>query len=299
MSEQRGKGDGKGDEDVESGERGGLRARKKRTTARRIEAVALDLFERDGFGATTVEAIAASADIAPRTFFHYFPTKEDVVLADYEDRLERVTKTLEEQPPEMPPWQALAAAFRAVADDYERTRAEIVRRFRIMAATGSVVRPESATPGRLGRRRRRRAHPTNGREQRRRRTPTARGGGRRGDALGVAPVAGRRHRRQPARFGPEQLPAPRAGTRHDPLMPFSARCGSSSDFNSPKVAATSASSTGPIAPASAVGVGQPGRAPSRSASVLLLRDGGQDVGTCGASGRKRARRDAHDRRRHE
>lgn len=115
-----------------------LRARKKRETARRIDRAALDLFERDGFDATTVEAIAAAADIAPRTFFHYFPTKEHVVLADYADRLARVLSELAEQPPDEPPWRVVAASFAAVAEDYERERDTLVRRFRIMADTGSV-----------------------------------------------------------------------------------------------------------------------------------------------------------------
>lgn len=117
----------------------GLRARKKRETARRIEAAALELFERDGFEATTVEAVAAAADIAPRTFFHYFPTKEDVVLADYALRLARVLEELHAQPGDRAPWAAVAASFRAVAEDYERERELIVRRFRIMAETGSVA----------------------------------------------------------------------------------------------------------------------------------------------------------------
>lgn len=116
----------------------GLRTRKKRDTARRIESAALDLFERDGFAATTVDAIAASADIAPRTFFHYFPTKEDVVLADYADRLDRVLGQLRDRPADEPAWRAVAASFRAVAEDYERERRLIERRFRIAAETPSV-----------------------------------------------------------------------------------------------------------------------------------------------------------------
>ena len=82
----------------------GLRERKKRERRQRIEAVAIDRFEANGFDATTIDDIAAAADIAPRTFFAYFPTKEDVVLADYADRLERTTNELARRPPAEPPW---------------------------------------------------------------------------------------------------------------------------------------------------------------------------------------------------
>ncbi|MFP5579815.1 MAG: TetR/AcrR family transcriptional regulator [Acidimicrobiia bacterium] len=116
----------------------GLRARKKRQTARRIEDAALDLFDRDGFEATTVEEIAAAADISPRTFFHYFATKDDVVLADYAERLTRVTEVLRGQPRQISSWQALMASFQAVAADYEQERDALLRRFRIMASTESV-----------------------------------------------------------------------------------------------------------------------------------------------------------------
>lgn len=116
----------------------GLRERKKLDTRRRIEAVALDMFERGGFETTTIEDIAAAADIAPRTFFHYFPTKEDVVLADYADRLARITGALAERPTDEPAWTALQRAFLSVAADYEVERPRLLRRFRIMAATPSV-----------------------------------------------------------------------------------------------------------------------------------------------------------------
>lgn len=116
----------------------GLRERKKLERRRRIEAAAIDLFERDGFSATTIEAIAARADIAPRTFFSYFATKEDVVLADYAGRLDRILAALAERPADEAPWAALRAAFLGVADDYLTHRDELVRRFAIMAVNPSV-----------------------------------------------------------------------------------------------------------------------------------------------------------------
>ncbi len=116
----------------------GLRARKKLDTRRRIESAALGLFESDGFEQTTVGDIAAAADIAPRTFFHYFETKEDVILSDYTDRLKRIVSVLTERPPEEHAWQALQQAFLVVAADYESEKAQLLRRFRIMATTPSV-----------------------------------------------------------------------------------------------------------------------------------------------------------------
>lgn len=116
----------------------GLRERKKRERRRRIEDAAIDLFERHGFDATTIDQIAAAADIAPRTFFSYFATKDDLVLADYAERLDRIIAELEQQPADQPVWEALRASFAAVAADYATEVDRLAQRFSIMATTPSV-----------------------------------------------------------------------------------------------------------------------------------------------------------------
>lgn len=117
----------------------GLRERKKEKIREAIEAAALDLFEQRGFDGTTLEDVAAAADIAPRTFFHYFPSKEDVVLSDYGRRLDRIAEVLADAPGDEPPVRALRAAFSEVARDYEDNRVILLRRFSIMMSSPSVL----------------------------------------------------------------------------------------------------------------------------------------------------------------
>ncbi len=103
----------------------GLRERKKAKTRAAIRDHAVRLFRDQGYQATTVEQIAAAAEISPATFFRYFPTKEDVVLQDDIDVL--AMGAFEAQPPELSPVAALRAAM---TDTFAALTPEELDRFR-------------------------------------------------------------------------------------------------------------------------------------------------------------------------
>jgi AcrR family transcriptional regulator len=94
---------------------GGLSERKMQRTRRELAKAAAELFIERGYDATTVEDIVAVAEVSPRTFYRYFPAKEDVVLALGESRTDALLAALGSRPAGEAPLQAVQAA---VADAY-------------------------------------------------------------------------------------------------------------------------------------------------------------------------------------
>lgn len=76
----------------------GLRERKKERTRRAIAEVALDLFETRGYAHTTVDDIAAAADVSPRTFFRYFAGKDEAVFERADDVQQAFSALLASRP---------------------------------------------------------------------------------------------------------------------------------------------------------------------------------------------------------
>lgn len=76
----------------------GLREVKRERTRRLIADKAFELFCDHGFGRTTVEQIAAAAEVGPSTLYRYFPTKETLVLEFVDDCLADAVRRFGDQP---------------------------------------------------------------------------------------------------------------------------------------------------------------------------------------------------------
>ncbi|MDC9808580.1 MULTISPECIES: TetR family transcriptional regulator [Rhizobium] len=91
----------------------GRRERKRRQTRERIEQAAVSLFLRRGFEATTIEDITEAADISKRSFFDYFPSKEEVVFAWQDSFADRLTAEVAARPASESSVAAVEAAIAA------------------------------------------------------------------------------------------------------------------------------------------------------------------------------------------
>jgi AcrR family transcriptional regulator len=116
----------------------GLRERKKARTRAAIREHALRLFGEQGYQRTTVEQIAAAAEVSPSTFFRYFPTKEDLILQDDMDT--RMVEAFERQPPGLGPIAAVRAATREVVESYSEADLDVLRQTSTFTMTVPEVR---------------------------------------------------------------------------------------------------------------------------------------------------------------
>jgi TetR/AcrR family transcriptional regulator, regulator of mycofactocin system len=85
--------------------------RKRITSRAELEQAAFGLFAANGFEQTTVDQIAAAAGIGRRTFFRYFPSKNDVPWGAFEDELERMRVRLKACPAQIPLMDAVRLAL--------------------------------------------------------------------------------------------------------------------------------------------------------------------------------------------
>lgn len=125
----------------------GLRARKKQQTRETIVRCAMELFAERGFDATTIADIAEAADIAPRTFFGYFPSKEDVVFHDFETMFADFDARVRERAHGVTAFEALRAWIVEIITDDDDPFEE--HRHCLIAETPSLEVHQRANMGRF------------------------------------------------------------------------------------------------------------------------------------------------------
>jgi AcrR family transcriptional regulator len=114
-----------------------LRVKRSEMMIAELEAVALRLFDERGFNNVTVEEIASQAQISVRTFYRYFPAKEDVLQVQIDRRSADLRTALSTRPIDEPPLHSLRLALAEVmaAEDTQRLRRWIA----VIAATPTVL----------------------------------------------------------------------------------------------------------------------------------------------------------------
>jgi AcrR family transcriptional regulator len=86
-----------------------LRERKKLATRRLLRRTALNLVAERGFANVTVEDIADAAEVSPRTFFNYFPSKETALFGSDPAQGMKLCERIAHESPGEPALEALRA----------------------------------------------------------------------------------------------------------------------------------------------------------------------------------------------
>ncbi|MCE7004481.1 TetR/AcrR family transcriptional regulator [Kibdelosporangium philippinense] len=120
----------------------GLRERKKLETRAKLVKAAIRLATAKGIEHVTVDDIAAEAGVSARTFFNYFPSKEDAVLrpdADPIAETQKIIDNLLEAPAELSPVKAYAHAMRHITARLDAEREDWLVRISIIERDPSLV----------------------------------------------------------------------------------------------------------------------------------------------------------------
>jgi AcrR family transcriptional regulator len=122
----------------------GLRERKKVRTRHDIVESATRLFLARGFDPTTMDEIAAEAEVSRSTLFRYFGTKESLVFPNQEDRLEMFRRLLADERDDESPFDVVRRAIIELAGEFHRARRELLDQQRIIESSPHLIAHELA-----------------------------------------------------------------------------------------------------------------------------------------------------------
>lgn len=122
----------------------GLRERKKAATRTALSSAAMRLAIEQGLEHVTVDAIAAEADVSPRTFHNYFSSREEAIAAPMVDFGDRLTEELAARPVGESIWAALHEVIVGSLDESEATRKSLTAQVELFSTHPSVLASEMA-----------------------------------------------------------------------------------------------------------------------------------------------------------
>lgn len=121
----------------------GLREQKRKQTHARITEAGLRLFRAQGYEATTLDAIAAEAGISRRTFFHYFKSKDDILLSLQSGPGEALAAALAARHEGLTPFAAVRGAMLALVAQYPPD--ELIALDRLMRSSEAIQARKQAS----------------------------------------------------------------------------------------------------------------------------------------------------------
>jgi mycofactocin system transcriptional regulator len=109
------------------------------TTRRQLQEVAVEMFAAHGYDEVTIEALATAAGISRRTFFRYFNSKADALMAGFDQDVERLRSALSGSDPDLPLFEAIRQAVVAVNSYHAEDLAQLRQRLRLQHANPALL----------------------------------------------------------------------------------------------------------------------------------------------------------------
>jgi AcrR family transcriptional regulator len=116
-----------------------LRERQRWVAQSTIEETALRLFLQQGYEHTSIQDIADSVKMSPRTFFRYFASKDEVLLGPMRAAQQEALIALQRMTPALMPHAALRAMLMLLARRYEKQRDGFVLRYQVVIQSPSIA----------------------------------------------------------------------------------------------------------------------------------------------------------------
>ncbi|GGL50297.1 TetR family transcriptional regulator [Planomonospora parontospora] len=124
---------------MDSSDELGRRDRKKLETRAALERAALRLVAERGLADVTVEDIAGAVDVSSRTFFNYFPTKEDALIGGDPAAAADLRRKLVAVPSAVPTLEALRLVLRDAAVSIQEQREQWLLRLGVFEQNPSLL----------------------------------------------------------------------------------------------------------------------------------------------------------------